>query len=503
MKNKTEIENRTEIEKRFQKTWKASLVFSILLIVLSVCCIGLGSLFFLLHESEAIRSGISLILLGAIHIPFGVWGISFSRQQQLEIRRDMIFVYRSAVDYKLLLGCSWFIGVCALIFFVIGFFFCVINGMTGIFFGLISAGIFFGTFYCFSSCRKERVVLDGNTMEHINAFGKKRVYDKSEIKWLLKNVPVPNGRGGCRYKGWALWGDDDEQIVMLYERMVNISRVADAFGDRIRDFREINGKKQEKILKESARDSFQTEHLKEIRIASRILFVVDLLIGAAVIFVYRNTDLLKTQHYYLLMELIQLTSFLFAWIFKDVVIWDDPSGRYLWSGSREQTKRYYVDIFVLQIMMLCLNMLFVILPMLVNLQCTRGSQSLFWVWLIFALLLTLISFGCVGRKRLKLYRQWLAILFFSAEAAWGMTDVTFLLTCKEPIHYVAEVTSTGKTHSYRGGTQYHAYVILRDGTEKRIMISQSVYRVVNDGEEVVICEREGILNTEFVTIHLP
>ena len=504
---KSDIE---EQEKRFSKTWKGTLAFSILLLVLAVACIGFGGvILLLLHDPESMHSGIALIGLGVIHIPLSIWGICFSQKRQSEACSDRILIYDSGLSYKVVLVCLWIVGACALVFFLLSILICIANAVPGIICGIISAAFFFLMYYLFSNRRNTRVVLQGVTIEQINAFGRKRVYDKTEIKRVLRNAPVYIGGMGYRYCGWEVYDWNDKKLFTLSETMVNFPAVEPFFEGKIQDFQELvrmkaaGEEKAEPVRREISDSSFQQKHSKQIRIAARVLFAADLLIGVAVFLIYGNTDWIKLKYYFLIMELLPLTFFLFAWIFKDVVIWSVADAHYLWAHRKERIPKWYVNIDTMVMILMICNLLLGIVPLMYQLQCIKGGLSMFILWVIFFLTLTLISFGCVGRKRIKLYAQWIVILFFAATSAWGMTDVTFLFTRKEPDHYAAEVVETSVSHSYRGGTSYYVVVLLKDGSEQRIMVAKSVYSAAEQGEPLVVCQREGILNTEFVTLHLP
>lgn len=505
--NRNDIE---EQEKRFTKTWKGTLIFSILLLVLFTACMGFGAvILLLLHDPESMHSGIALIGLGMIHIPFSIWGICVSQKRQSDACSDRILIYDSGLSYKVVLVCLWMVSACALIFFMLSILLCIANIVPGIIFGTISAFFFFFMYYLFSNRRNTRVALLGTTIEQINAFGRKRVYDKTDIKRVLKSAPVYIGGIGYQYCGWEVYDQNDKKLFVLSENMVNFSAIKPFFEGKIQDFQELVEMKEdeegktEPVRREISGASFQQKHSKQIQIAARVLFAVDLLIGAVVFLIYRNTNWIKSGYYFLIIELLPLTFFLFAWIFKDVVIWSVGDAHYLWVHRKERIPKWYVNIDTMVMILMVCNLLLGIMPLIYQLQCIRGGLSMFILWLIFFLTLLLVSFGCVGRKRIKLYAQWVIILLFAATCAWGMTDTTFLLTRKPPDHYTAEVVKTGESYSRRGGTTYSVTVVLQDGSEQRIMVTKSVYSAAEQGDPLVVCQREGILNTEFVTLHLP
>ncbi|MCM1496335.1 MAG: hypothetical protein NC089_11130 [Bacteroides sp.] len=495
--------DREEQEKRFEKTWIGTLVISILLLVLSALCMGAGGLFlFLFQDAETIHSGIALMSLGLLHIPLAIWGISISKKRQADAGFG-ILIYDSGLSYKVVLACLWLVSICALAVFLLSVLLCIAAVVPGIIFSIMSAAFFFWTYYLFAARRNTRVVLQGTTIEQINAFGRRRVYDKTEIKRVLRNAPIHVGAHGYQCCGWEVYGQNDKKLFTLSETMVNFPAVEPFFEGKIEEWQEAMEWKTEQELAEASGSSFQRKHLKQIQIAAWILFAVDLLLGAIVVLIYRNTDWIKMKYYFLIMELLPLTFFLFAWMFRDVVVWDDDSGRYLWVQTKKSRLKRYVNISVMMMMLILCNLVLVIMPLTIQMVCIKGSLSIFFLWVVYALILILISFGCVGKKRLKLYTQWFFILFFSAVTAWGMTDTTFFFTSKAAKHYAAEVVKTGESHSYRRGTSYYVVVMLKDGAEQRIRVAKSVYQAAERGESLVICEREGILDTEFVTVHLP
>lgn len=499
-----------EQEKRFSKTWKGTLAFSILLLVLSVACMGFGGgILLLLRDPESMHSGIALIGLGMIHISLSIWGISFSLKRQWDACSDRILIYNSGPSHKVVLVCLWMVGACALVVFLLSVLVCIADTVPGIIFGIMSAAFFFLMYYLFSNRRNTRIVLQGTTIEKINAFGRKRVYDKTEIKRVLRNVPIFVGGIGSANCGWEVYDWNDKELFTVSETMVNFSAVEPFFEGKIQDVQELvemkeaEEEKTEPVRREISGASFQQKHSKQIQIAAWVLFAVDLLIGAAVFLIYGNTNWIKSKYYFLIVEFLPLTFFFFAWIFKDVVIWSVGDARYLWVHKKERIPKWYVNIDTMVMILMVCNLLLGIMPLIYQLQCIKGGLSMFILWLIFFLTLLLVSFGCVGRKRIKLYGQWIIILIFAATSAWGVTDTTFLLTRKPPDHYTAEVVKTGESHSSRGGTNYYVVVLLKDGREQRIMVTKSLYSAAEQGEPLVVCQREGIWNTEFVTLHLP
>lgn len=369
---KSDIE---EQEKRFSKTWKGTLVFSILLLVLAVACIGFGGvILLLLRDPESMHSGIALIGLGVMHIPLSIWGICFSQKRQSEACSDRILIYDSGLSYKVVLVCLWMVGACALFFFLLSILICIVYAMPGIIFGIMSAAFFFLMYYLFSTRRNTRVILQGTTIEQINAFGRKRVYDKAEIKRVLRNAPVYIGGMGYRYCGWEVYDWNDKKLFTLSETMVHSSAVESFFEGKIEDFQELvemkeaGEREEEQALEEASGSSFQRKHLKQIQIAARVLFAVDLLMGAAIVLIYGNTDWIKSKYYFLIMELIPLTFFLFAWIFKDVVVWDDDGGH-----KRAAVPKRYVNISVMLLVLVMSNILLVIRPLQIQLECIKGG----------------------------------------------------------------------------------------------------------------------------------
>lgn len=500
VKKETKAMNEMEqIEARFIKPLKGPLVLSVLMLAVGGLYLLWGGLLLFADFNEYLWSGISILILGVSHIPFGIWGISFSKKQDIEILPGTIVVYDDAVGIRrVLLGCGWVLWLCTILLSAIGMLLSTVKGIAGMIMTIFVILFFFCTFSLFSLLRK-RVELYGNTIKYVNSFGKVYTYHKSEVKCVLQNAPYTTGRYYTEYNGYAVLGLDDKKLFVINCKMVNASGFVREFEERIKDYDTVKHEQLNKSYGEVK--SFQTEHVKEIRIASWILFAVDLVLGIGFSLVYGNTDWITKHQYYLFMNLIPLTFFVFAWIFRDVVIWNNEGKE--WLKKKEWLKQHYVNISVQALTIMFFHVFLVTFPLLRSMQCIKGSFMMVVVWFVVFALLFSVSAACVGWKRLKFCMQWMGILIVAVEISIGTTQVIFLETSSTPTHYTAEVIETSEHHGRRSSTSYYARTILQDGTEENIWVSKSVYDAIQEGKEVVVCNRKGILGTEFVTIHMP
>lgn len=493
MEEKTKtIHEWNQIEKCFIRPLKGPLVLSVLTLITGVLYLLLGGLFLFADSNEDLWYGISILILGVSHIPFGIWGISFSKKQNIEILPGTIVVYDGRVgNRRALLGYGWVLWLCTFILSTIAMFISTVSiaGMVVTVFVIL---FFFCSFALFSLLRK-RVELYENTISYVNSVGKVVTYHKSEVKYVLQNAP------DGRYYTYEVLGVNDRRLFVINNKMVNASAFVREFEGRIQDYDKVSNKQRNMSYGEGK--SFQTEHVKEIRIASWILLAVDVAVGIVLILVYGSTDWLEARQYYLFMGLIPFTFFVFAWIFRDVIIWDDEGKELL--KKKGWLKNHYVNISVQTLLMMFFHAFLVTCPLLRTLHCIKGLSMMFVVGFAVFVLLFGVSTARVGLKRLKLGWQWLGILIFSVGISIGTTQLIFYETSSTPTHYTAEVIETSEHHSYRSGTRYYVRTILQDGTEENIWVSKAVYDEIQEGNEAVVCNRTGILGTEFVTVHMP
>ena len=54
-----------------------------------------------------------------------------------------------------------------------------------------------------------------------------------------------------------------------------------------------------------------------------------------------------------------------------------------------------------------------------------------------------------------------------------------------------------------GDTEYYLELLLDDGTQAQVQVSETVYRLEAEGTEFVVCQLESPLGIRMVDLHLP
>ena len=128
-------------------------------------------------------------------------------------------------------------------------------------------------------------------------------------------------------------------------------------------------------------------------------------------------------------------------------------------------------------------------------QCVKGAEWVFAAGLLLFGMVMLISVHRFGLKRSRIDQLFMTVLL-SGIFCYGLTLAVFLAASTSPEHYPAKIVSLRESDH-----GHYATVILRNGTEEQIEISSVVYDIIENGEEVVVCSRTSLFDTEFVKIH--
>ena len=75
--------------------------------------------------------------------------------------------------------------------------------------------------------------------------------------------------------------------------------------------------------------------------------------------------------------------------------------------------------------------------------------------------------------------------------------------CGPARHYKAVIVDSHKEDPNTKGDDYTLTVLLDDGSEDRIFVSDTIYEMAVKGEALDVCHRESPLGMELLKIHLP
>ena len=77
-----------------------------------------------------------------------------------------------------------------------------------------------------------------------------------------------------------------------------------------------------------------------------------------------------------------------------------------------------------------------------------------------------------------------------------------LALCGPARHYPAQVLDRFQQED-DGDTEYYLELLLDDGTQAQVQVSETVYRLEAEGTEFVVCQLESPLGIRMVDLHLP
>ena len=77
-----------------------------------------------------------------------------------------------------------------------------------------------------------------------------------------------------------------------------------------------------------------------------------------------------------------------------------------------------------------------------------------------------------------------------------------LAMCGPARHYPAQVLDRFQQED-DGDTEYYLELLLDDGTQAQVQVSETVYRLEAEGTEFVVCQLESPLGIRMVDLHLP
>lgn len=248
----------------------------------------------------------------------------------------------------------------------------------------------------------------------------------------------------------------------------------------------------EKMLR--YRNPAEYEEIERLKKVQWILFGADLLIGLVLYFVHQINVSKFGYWYYLVSAMLPLTLYIFAWIHKDVAGWrEDTNADIKWKDT------HFTVFWPVQIIIL-INLRFVYIPMLIQMQCISGAGNMIMAGLILFIVLIIISITCIGWKKQNIVDYfWNGIFTFTI--SWGLIFAIFFTLCGTPSYRVAEVERMDKSVTNKG-FMYFVTIVLEDENIERIMVSKRMYESLNQGQEVLLVDRKGILGTEFLSLQM-
>lgn len=485
---------REQAEKHFNKVLKGPLVLAVLTISIGALLLITGVNELIVAPTTPVLCCVAMILVGAGHVMIGIWGVSFSKRRRIEFLPDALILYERGI----ILVLGWLTWVLAGIFTVATFCFCLeYEPGASMVFSVLGVVLLFLAFTFFALYRNRRIVLQRSLVERVDLFGRSVTYSRVEVLGMIKNRLVG---------GYIFIGSNGKSLFSCERSMVNSAAFlhemsAQMYGEQSGYTEERQEMKDvllgEAFLEEVKKDSWQVRHRKGIQIGGLLLGIFNVAATLLLFYVYVYGDFLKGRYYYLIQTLLPLSYYIFAWIFKDVVLWGPFDGNRYHFNWKER----YIAIYASVLFGIFFQTIVVLQSLMLNMHCIRGVDRVITFGAAVFGVLVLISVLCLGFRKPKreLRGQWMLIALFSIFFSVEITEGIFLATSKTPVHYEADVVDTNEYSGRR--TSYYADVILKDGSTEHIEISKYVYERIGRQEPVVICDRTGMFGTEFVTIH--
>lgn len=473
-----------KLEKQFRGRQITMLLSSVLIIFIGIIFLLLG-----VAAENIAGNNITFITSGVALIGLGAWGISLSKRQKFQIPCAEILVYET----RKRLTAAW-------CFYLIGIFGMVVTfgdgcdgGEFSWLFSIFSLMILFFVMFMFSDYRKRIITVSGDTVWGVNAWGRPYTFQKSDIGRISL----------CSIGGSYLIQDREGKKMLRFEsNMVHaIELYCRLEVDKYVSWYEpslLKRQQAERLEWNPGDETWQTNHIKEIKRAFQILVSVNSILTFGLLIWLKTFIQLKYRLF--LVELQPLSYAVYACIFNETAIWQ-PMGDMNASGDWKK-KHFSMTPAYVHTGVIFLFLTAGVMEEQVNIIRGEGKY-LFCVFLL-CVILSVITSMRIRTQKSKGTALLCAVLF-SLTLSLGIVPGALMASIRQNVHYPAEIVSV---HFDRGagrrvGSSYRAAVILSDGSQTSVDISKYNYDDIQEGKEKVVCESEGMFGIRFVTIHDP
>ncbi len=249
----------------------------------------------------------------------------------------------------------------------------------------------------------------------------------------------------------------------------------------------------------SWREEYRTRwhsHLKSIRIGL-VLTLILFSVGSIVPFALYLVGLLKFRTAVSLSAAAPVPFLLYYLIFAQVLLLNARPKR-----ATPEWNAMHIKVPSLLFMFLSwlLSMQFYDLWNLWEMQVVDEWQFLV-LWLAVGIILTAL-FVQRTPKRLRgenLFLVGIALFLLSYPLCYGAN----LALCGHSQHYSAVITGREEKEDDDGDSAYTLTVLLDDGTEAEIQVTQTLYQMEESGTPFVVCQLESPLGIRMIKLHLP
>ncbi len=127
------------------------------------------------------------------------------------------------------------------------------------------------------------------------------------------------------------------------------------------------------------------------------------------------------------------------------------------------------------------------------------------IWIIQGLLIavTVIFLGLYRTPKGKRFETGFFMILVGMSLGMSISYCANAALCRPARHYKAVIVDSHKEDPNTKGDDYTLTVLLDDGSEERICVSETIYEMAMKGEELDVCHSESPLGMEMLKIHLP
>ena len=242
----------------------------------------------------------------------------------------------------------------------------------------------------------------------------------------------------------------------------------------------------------------QTLRLTKIRLGYRSLLFTNLILFVFLFFLC-PTSVISLKYQLLLIQLLPVSYFIYAWIFNQVMTWlplSDVNASADWKAKHIGMGFVYLHV--------GLCMFFV-----TDMTLSRHVNFVTGEWALYAgtvLLTVLFLLITIVRTKGMPHRILTPVLtaFFFLIYSLGTTMALILAVSpsSDVTHYPAETVRMWENEEDYFD-DYYAEILLPDGTTAEVSLFHSIYEGLQEGESMVVCDHTGPLGIRFVSVHAP
>lgn len=481
-------EEQKRLRQQFNGRQKILLGSSIFLLLFGI----LTAVFALFYSVSGEMGGIFCLLCamtGITDLFFAVWGIRLSGERTTDFSKAELIVYES----RPFLAFAWICYFFGLFINLAVIAMTACESYSSILLFLFLLLFLFAWAAFFSSYRNRRILMDQNSVWGMTILGREYTFSRSQIH----EVTLLPSLGGFVAKDAS-----GRKLFRFENNMVHAEELFHNLGGTIPElFTEgwqMQWKKASELQWDNSQETEHTQQAHKIRNGYRILFIVNLVLFVF-FYIFCPTDILKQKYQLLLLQVLPLCYFIYAWRFHDVMVWlplPDINASGEWKKHHVGMGFAYIHVF--------LTMLFITSPILmIQVNFVTGEMSMWAAVLI----LTFLLFGISCRQTRKIPHRKLTLgaclflfLIYSMGVIYAL--IPSISHPSSPTHYPAQAENL-RIYEGRNGDDYYGTILLPDGQKAEIEMTSSAYKALQNKEAMVVCDNEASFGIRYIYVHRP